>query len=46
MLGPVNGLSSLNSEKVNVVFFKHGIQLSDRQMEQFLRLEGIDIDKR
>lgn len=45
MLGPVNTVSSLNSQKVIVNFVKYGSELLDRQMEQFLRSEDIDINK-
>ena len=38
VLGPVDAVSSLNSQKVNVNFVKYGSELSDQQMEQFLRL--------
>jgi len=45
VLGPVDAVSSLNPQKVNVNFVKHGRELSDQQMEQFLRLEDIDMNK-
>ena len=45
MLGPVDAVSSLNPQKVNVNFVKHGSELSDQQMEQFLRLEDVDMNK-
>ena len=45
VLGPVDAVSSLNSQKVNVNFVKYGSELSDQQMEQFLRLEDIDMNK-
>jgi len=45
VLGPVDAVSSLNPQKVNVNFVKYGSELSDQQMEQFLRLEDIDMNK-
>ena len=44
-LVPVDAISSLNSQKVNVSFVKYGSELSDQQVEQFLRLEDIDMNK-
>ena len=45
VLGPVDASGSLNSQTVNVNFVKYGSELSDQQMEQFLRLEDIDMNK-
>ena len=45
VLGPVDALSSLNPQKLYVNFVKYGSELSDQQMEQFLRLEDIDMKK-
>ena len=45
MLGPVDAVSSLNPQKVNVNFVNYGSELSVQQMEQFLRLEDIDMNK-
>ena len=45
VLGPVDAVSSLNLQKLNVNFVKHGSELSDQQMEQFLRLEDIGMNK-
>ena len=45
VLGPVDAVNSLNSQKVNVNFVKFGSELSDQQMEQFLRLENIEMNK-
>lgn len=45
VLGPVDAVSSLNAQKVNVNVVKYGSELSDQQMEQFLRLEDIDVIK-
>ena len=45
VLGPVDAVSSLNSQKVNVKFVMYDIELSDQQMEQFLRLEDVDMNK-
>ena len=45
VLGPVDAVSSLNPQKVNVNFVNHGSELSDQQMEQFLRHEDIDMNK-
>ena len=45
VLGPVDATGSLNSQTVNVNFVKYGSELSDQQMEQFLRLEDIDMNK-
>ena len=45
VLGPVDAVSSLNAQKVNVNFVKCASELSDQQMEQFLRLEDIDMYK-
>lgn len=44
VLGPVDAVSSLNVQKMNVNFVKYGSELSDQQMEQFLRLEDIDMN--
>jgi len=41
VLGPVDAVSSLNSHKVNVNFLNYDSELSDQQMEQFLRLETL-----
>ena len=45
VLGPVDAVSFLNLQKLNVNFVKHGSELSDQQMEQFLRLEDIGMNK-
>ena len=45
VLGPVDAVSSLNPQKVNVNFVKYGSELSDQEMEQFLRLEDVDMNK-
>ena len=45
VLGPVDVVSSLNSHKVNVNFVNYDSELSDQQMEQFLRLEDVDMYK-
>ena len=45
VLGPVDAVSSLNPQKVKVNFVNYGSELSDQQMEQFLRLEDIDMNK-
>ena len=41
VLGEVDAISSLNTRK----FVMYGSELSDQQMEQFLRLEDIDMNK-
>ena len=45
VLGPVDAVSFLKPQKVKVNFVKYGSELSDQQMEQFLRLEDIDMNK-
>lgn len=45
MPGQVNTVSSLNSQKVIMNFVKYVSELLDRQMEQFLRSEDVDINK-
>ena len=45
VLGPVDAVSPLDPQKVNVNFVKYGSELSDQRMEQFLRLEDVDMNK-
>ena len=45
VFGPVDAVRSLNLHKVNVNFVNYDSELSDQQMEQFLRLEDVDMNK-
>ena len=45
VFGPVNVTNSSSSQVVNVNLVKYGDELSDQQMRQFLRLNGIHMNR-
>ena len=45
VLGPVDAANIMCSQPKNVNFVKYGDELVDHQMEQFLRLEDIDMNR-